>query len=63
MPPMREITETPKELIVTLYALRFGPADDSPWPSSALFLEVYFAVEDEESGEERLTPPIIHSLN
>lgn len=63
MPPMREITETPKELIVTLYALRFGPPDDSPRPGSALFLEVCFAVEDEEDGEEFYTPSIIHSLN
>ena len=63
MSSIREITATPKELIVTLYALHLGPPDACPRPSSAKFLEVYFAVEDEESGEERLTPPIIHSLN
>ena len=60
---MREVTETPKELIVTLYALRFGPPDERPRPSSALFIEVCFAIEPKEGGEERHTPAIIHSLN
>lgn len=63
MSSMTEITEIARELIVTLYALRFGPPDASPRPGSALFIEVCFAVDDEEGGDEHHTPSIIHSLN